>query len=272
MKYAICNELFEGWDLTDVFQCAHDEGYAGVEIAPFTLADTVTELSPDQRAAIAAQAHDADVEIIGLHWLLVKPEGLYLNHPDDELRQRTRDYVAELIHCCADLGGRVMVVGSPKQRNILPGQTFRATWKRTVEVLKSLLDVAAEREVTLCLEPLTAQETNFLRSSYEARYMVERIDHPNLRIHLDVKAMASEGRPLEDIIRENIDLTAHIHANDANRRGPGWGEVDFVPVLRALREADYQGYVSVEVFDFRPDPVTIARSSIQYLKKCEGVE
>ncbi|NCO37923.1 MAG: D-tagatose 3-epimerase [Armatimonadetes bacterium CG_4_10_14_3_um_filter_66_18] len=269
MRYAFCNEMFQGWNVKDVFQCAKDEGYEGVEVAPFTLADSVNDLSAERRREIAAQATEVGVEIIGLHWLLVKPEGLYVNHPDDELRQRTRDYFADMIHCCADLGGSVMVIGSPKQRNVLPGQTFRDTWCRTVDVLRSLVDVAAERAVTLCLEPLAGTETNFLRTSYEARHMVEEIDHPNLRLHLDVKAMSSEGRPVEDVIRENADVAGHFHANDANLRGPGFGDVDFVPIFQALTECGYSGWVSVEVFDFKPDPVTIARASMQYMKKCE---
>ena len=270
VKYAICNELFEGWDLAEVFRCAKEEGYDGVEISPFTLADTVTDLSPARRQEIADQAAAAGVTIVGLHWLLVKPEGLYLNHPDDALRNRTRDYLVELIHCCADLGGSRMVLGSPKQRDVLPGQTFRDTWARTQAVLESLVGPAAERHVDLCLEPLSYQATNFLRTTYEARYLIEQIGHPNLKLHLDVKAMASEGRPIADVICEHLDLAGHFHANDPNRRGPGWGEEDFVPILRALKEGAYNGYVSVEVFDFKPDPVTIARSSLQYLKRCEA--
>jgi sugar phosphate isomerase/epimerase len=53
-------------------------------------------------------------------------------------------------------------------------------------------------------------------------------------------------------------------------RGPGFGDVDFKPILRTLKEVGYNGYVSVEVFDFKPDPETIARESLRYLKASLG--
>jgi sugar phosphate isomerase/epimerase len=91
--------------------------------------------------------------------------------------------------------------------------------------------------------------------------------HPSLRMMLDVKAMSSERRPLADIIRDNGDLLAHVHANDANMRGPGFGDTDFGPIAEALRDVGYDGYVSVEVFDFSPDPQTIASQSLAYLQE-----
>lgn len=268
IRYGICNEMFEGWQIEDVFKQAKAEGYDGVEVAPFTLANSVTDIPAPRRADIRRAADGEGVEIIGLHWLLVKPEGLYVNHPDDALRQKTEDYFLQLIDCCGDFGGQVMVIGSPKQRNVVDGQTYEDTWKRTADLFRACLPLAEARRVTLCFEPLATTETNFVNTADEGVKMVKEIAHPNFKVHLDVKAMCGEGESVADIIRRNIAYAGHFHANDANLLGPGMGDTDFIPIFRALKECDYTGYVSVEVFDFKPGPVTIARESIVHMRNC----
>ena len=80
--------------------------------------------------------------------------------------------------------------------------------------------------------------------------------------------MSSEGEPIDQIIRRHAAHLQHFHANDANRRGPGMGDIDFLPILRALQDVDYQGWVSVEVFDYTPGVETLARDSLAYLREC----
>src|SRR5437870_3157634 len=130
MKFAICNEIFRDWPLDDVFAYTAKLGYHAVEIAPFTLANSVTEISSAERGRIRESARKYGIEIAGLHWLLVKPEGLYINHPDSSIRSRTAHYFCDLVQFCADVGGKIMVAGSPKQRNVMPSVTAEqaAAW------------------------------------------------------------------------------------------------------------------------------------------------
>jgi sugar phosphate isomerase/epimerase len=123
--------------------------------------------------------------------------------------------------------------------------------------------------VTLAIEPLGPQEGDFLLTAAAGKQLVQMVDSPRVRLHLDVKAMSSEPTPIPQIIRENADQLVHFHANDANKRGPGMGEIDFVPILQALSDISYSGWISVEVFDYTPGVESLARDSIEYLRRCE---
>jgi sugar phosphate isomerase/epimerase len=269
MKYAICNETFEGWDHARVCGRVAELGYAGLEVAPFTLAPLVTDVPAARRAELRRQAEAAGVRVIGLHWLLARTEGFHLTADDPAVRKRTGAYLADLARAAADLGGDLLVLGSPAQRVLPPGVTKAEGADRAADTLSHCLPTLEETGVTLCLEPLTPAETNFLNTAAEAVALIRRLNHPRVRLHLDVKAMSAEPEPTPDVIRANAADLHHFHANDPNKRGPGFGATDFRPIFRALKDANYAGWVSVEVFDYSPDPDTIARESIRYMRGCE---
>jgi sugar phosphate isomerase/epimerase len=267
VRFAICNELFEDWPWEKVCDFVSGLGYEGLEVSPFTLADSAEQVSPQRRAELRRAAELRGVEVLGLHWLLVKPPGLYITHPDAAVRRRTSDYFRQLVDLCADLGGKVMVVGSPKQRSLLPGVTRGQALGYTKEVFRPVLDPAARRGVTLAFEPLGPAETDFLNTVEETKQLVDEVNHPAFRINIDVKAMSSEALPVPDVIRSAAGYVAHVQVNDPNLLGPGMGQVKYEPIVAALREIGYDGWLSVEAFDFKPGPEKIARDSIAYLKR-----
>lgn len=267
MKLGICNELFENWPWDKVCDFASGIGYQGIEVTPFTLGERAERITPEQRAALREAAESRGLEIIGLHWLLMKPPGLYITHPDADIRRETARYFGELVGLCADLGGKVMVIGSPKQRNLLPGVKREQAMGYAAEVFTPCLELAGGRGVTLAIEPLSTRETDFLMCASEAVELVERIDHPNFRLHLDVRAMSCEYKPIPQIIRESAKHLAHFHVNDPNLRGPGMGEIGYEPIIAALRAAGYDGWLSVEAFDMQYGAERIAKASVEYLQK-----
>ncbi len=268
MKLAICNETFRDWPFERAFAFARELGYTGIEFAPFTMNANAYEITREQRVQTRRQAEQTGLEVVGLHWLLAFTEGYYLTSPEAEVRSRTSAYLRELAHLCRDLGGRVMVLGSPQQRNLLPGVSEEQAMEYAAEVLRAAMPTLEECGVVLALEPLSPQEGDFLLTARAGVQLMQRVDSPHCRLHLDVKAMSSEGQPIADILRENAAYLEHVHANDANRRGPGMGQIDFLPILQALREIDYAGWVSVEVFDYEPGVEALARESIEYLQRC----
>lgn len=273
MKYAICNETFVNWPLDRAMAFARSCGYEGIEFAPFTLGDSpeksdVRQISQQARHDVRRLLDQHHLQSIGLHWLLAKTEGLYLTSPVPEVQQATADYLSELARLCRDLDGHLLVLGSPQQRNLLPGVTLQQATEYAAHVIRLALPALEQHQVTLALEPLGPAEGNFLLTATSAIELADRIASPWVRLHLDVKAMSSEAIPIPEIIQQSASHLVHFHANDPNRRGPGMGEMDFVPILRALREIAYDGWVSVEVFDYEPGPERLAQESIDYLRQC----
>lgn len=267
MKIGICNEIFKGWELEKTFSFVRESGYEGIEIAPFTLADSVDMIPEQTRKKIRDLSSRYKIDVIGTHWLLVKPEGLSVSTNDKALREKTADYLCRQVNFTADIGGSLMVFGSPKQRNIAEGQTFEEVKGNVKEVLEKVLKECEKRKIFLCIEPLARTETNFINTAKDAIDIIEEVSHPYLKLHLDVKAMSDEGKPIQDIIREGKNYLKHFHTNDRNLGGPGFGDTDYAPIISALKEIGYDGWLSVEVFDFSPGPEVIAQKSIAYLKK-----
>ncbi|MEN6493131.1 MAG: sugar phosphate isomerase/epimerase family protein [Thermoguttaceae bacterium] len=267
-KYAICNETFQDWPFDKAFACAAECGYTGIEIAPFTITNYVTDITVQRRSEIRRQAEKAGLEILGLHWLLAKTEGFYLTSPDAAVRKKTADYFCDLARLCAELGGKIMVLGSPKQRNLLPGVSRDAAMKYAAEVLHSTMPTMEKCGVVVAIEPLSTKETDFLTTAADGVELAKLVDSPYCKLHLDCKAMSSEPTPIPELIRQYRQWMVHFHANDPNLKGPGFGELEFVPIFQALQAIDYRGWVSVEVFDYTPGSERLARDSIHYMKEC----
>lgn len=269
-KYAICNETFEEMPWDRAFAMAREIGYTGLEIAPFTLGANALEIGQETKSKMIRAAKAADLEIIGLHWLLAKTNGYHLTTSEAEVRNRTAVYLKDLARLCRDLGGDLMVLGSPQQRNFGAELSHDQAMINACDVLQQVAPTLEELQVRIAVEPLGPQEGNFLNFASQARQLIDMVDSPMVRLHLDVKAMSSEGKPIEQIVRENSAYTIHFHANDPNKLGPGMGEVDFVPILRALGATQYTGWISVEVFDYSPGAENILRQSMDCLMRCQS--
>jgi sugar phosphate isomerase/epimerase len=275
MKFAICNETFGDRSFADTFSTIAKLGYTGVEIAPFTFAPhdepfDICKIRPKQFVEVRTMAEDAGLEVVGLHWLLAKTEGLYLTSPDPTVRCRTAVYLSKLAEVCADLGGKILVLGSPKQRNLLPGVSYADAEAYAVEVLHQAIRACHQYDVTIGLEPLGPADGNFMLTAQAAKHLMDMVGSPYCKLHLDVKAMSSEETPIHEIIRDNREWLVHFHANDPNLLGPGMGKTDFTPIFAALKDIDYRSWVSVEVFKYEPSPDQIARVSLEYMRKVEA--
>lgn len=268
MKIALCNEVIREMDFAAQCRFAAQLGYDGLEVAPFTLNDEPHLLPASERRRLRAAADDAGVAIMSLHWLLVTPQGLSITTADDDVRRHTVDVMRRLVDLCADLGGTAMVHGSPAQRRVAAGDEAGA-WERARDCWAALIDIAAARAVTYCIEPLSRKETTFVNTVMQAARMVEEIGSPAIRTMIDTSAAgATEEQSPADLIDRWLPtgLVGHIQVNDRNRRGPGQGDDRFAPVFAALERQGYDRIVAVEPFDYVPDGPASAARAIGYIR------
>src|ERR1043166_8132689 len=120
MRISLCNEVIA--ELSFERQCAMAAalGYDGLEIAPMTLADDPTMLSGTRIAELRRAASEPGIAITGLHYVMRAPAGLSITSRDEAIRRRTIEVMRALCGLCAELGGKILVHGSPDQRRLEP--------------------------------------------------------------------------------------------------------------------------------------------------------
>lgn len=269
MRFAVCNEVFPEMGLREQFAAVAQLGFDGIEISPFTIATYVTDISPATRAEVRAMAEDVGLAVAAIHWVLAKTEGFHVTHPDPQIRRRTVDYLRALVDFGVDVGAGAMVVGSPLQRKVLPDVTYAQAWGWFSEAMAAAGEHGAAAGFKICIEPLCVEaENNFIFKACEATKMARQIGLPNVGVILDTYSASRTEEDVPAAIRDTGELLFHYHCNDLNKRGPGWGTVDFTPIMRALLDIRFEGFCSIEVFDFSIEPLEHVGRGLEYLRTC----
>lgn len=269
MRIALCNEVIAGMDFAEQCDFAAALGYDGLEIAPFTLGEEPHRLPASRIAEVRRAVAASGLVTTSLHWLLVRPLGLSITASDPAVREKTLDVMRRLIGLCAELGGKVLVHGSPAQRRLPEMSEQPVAVERGIEAFAIAGEAARAAGVTYCIEPLAASETAFVNWVQEAVTIVQRIGNPYLRTMVDACAAAqTEREPVADLLARWLPtgLIAHVQVNDRNRRGPGQGSDRFAEIFATLRRCGYAGDVAVEPFDYVPDGPAAAARAIGYVR------
>jgi len=269
-KLAVCNELFEKRDFAGSCRALRQTGWRGIEIAPFTLQTDATQLPASRRREVRDIIVSEGLEFAGLHWLTVGPEGLHVTTPDKEVRRKSWDFVGRLADLCADLragdSGGLMVFGSPNQRKTAGGLSPEQAKRNFIDGLASIVDHLEACRVTLLVEALPLAQCDVIRSLDEAVEVVREIGSPAVRTMFDVHNAIDESEPHDELVRRHADLIRHIHVNELDGSHPRPGGYDFKPVLQAAKDLRFDGWVSMEVFDFSPGAGKMIQESMAYLR------
>lgn len=271
-RLAVCSETFPSLSFGGLCETARRTGYTGLEIDPSGLGADPAALNANERRSIARHMSLNGLEYCGLHSFLKAPSGLHLTAPDVAVRKRTWDYFARMIDLAADLGPApaLMVLGSSKQRQAVDGATPGDAIQRLTEGLAKVAPRAAQRKVTILVEPLAPHLCNVINTMDEAVAVVAQVNSPAVQSMFDTHNTTAEKAPLPDVIRKHFARIKHVHLNELDGRYPGAGNFAFGPVLQTLRDLGYRGWLSVEVFDFKPSGEIVARLAADHVRNVEA--
>lgn len=265
MKLSLCNEVIRELPFERQCALAAGLGYRGLEIAPFTFGDDAWCMPKPKQRDIRRVCAAAGLEVSGVHWLLAAPAGLSITSADRAVWQKSVDVLCASVELCAELGGDYLVHGSPAQRRVSDSSDAQ----RAEEAWAIAAEAARKAGVIYCLEPLAPPDCNFINTLAEASAVVQRIGNPAFKSMVDTSAAGrAESEPVADVIRRGMatGVMAHIQLNDRNLRGPGEGDDKFGPVMAALEDTGYDGWVAMEPFVYLPDGPTCAARMIGYVE------
>ncbi len=189
-------------------------------------------------------------------------EGLSLSDPNEIIRKMAVERMMEQIKFASNFGAQViigLIRGMVKEGVI---REDAEAW--TIAGLRECAIFAQKENITLTLEPVNRYESNFINTLREGVDFVRRVNVPNLGLLADTFHMNIEESSIYESLKQAKEYITHIHIADSNRWAPGLGHLDFKEVIKALKEINYQGYVSAEILPL-PDQDTAAEMTVKTL-------
>jgi len=190
-------------------------------------------------------------------------DGLCLVTADEDLRRRAEARTRSVIELAAYLDTMVNIGRLRGQLKFL--SDVSDPWAIAVERLRGVIVYAAEKGVKITMEPINRYETDFILSAADGVHLVEDLNCDNFGLMLDFFHMNIEDVSIEEGLRQAGDRLWHVHIADSNRRYPGCGHLNFGSIFAALKDIDYQGYISAEMLPI-PDPDTAAQKTMEFLQ------
>lgn len=179
-------------------------------------------------------------------------------------RERIRRYLHHAMDRASAVGGKVVVFGSGRSRNIPDGYDYLDAWGQIEQFLAEASPEAERFGVTIAIEPLNRGETNIIQSVTEGLELARAVNQPGIRVLADIYHMVLENEPFDHILDAEGWL-AHVHVSDTDRYAPGTGQYDTLGLFRRLKQIGYTGRISVEC-TWRDFP-TEAPAAVAFLRE-----
>jgi sugar phosphate isomerase/epimerase len=174
------------------------------------------------------------------------PPEMILASPSSASRRKNILYTRRLIELTRSLGGKLLVWGSGRSRNIPRDVPFRKGEAWLVELLRASGDVADQVDVKIAIEPLNRFESTIIHNISEALSLAQLVNRRSVGVAYDTFHTNVEENSFTKPILLASERLAAVHISDCNRKIPGRGHIDFRPIFYALKKIGYDGYVTLE--------------------------
>jgi sugar phosphate isomerase/epimerase len=194
------------------------------------------------------------------------PGSIKITGPDADMN-KLRDYMTRVLSRAKQVGLKRIVFGSGGARNVPDGFDRNKARQQIIDFAKMIAPLAQQNDVIIVAEHLRREECNIINTVAEAMEYVRAVNHPNFQCLVDSYHLWSEDEPLANV-QAAMPWIRHVHLADQDGRvAPGEsGTADYRPFFRVLKEAKYDGGISVEATGFN-DFATVAPRVLAFVKK-----
>jgi len=261
MKFGVNTLIWSGQydrQVHDLLPVIKEKGFDGIEFPLF-------RLDGFNAAAVRKDTESAGLECTVASAFLkdLSPIG-----EDRSTRARALQHLKNLIDASAEAGAKILCGPMYSPVGYLPGRRRTADeWKWAVETFQALGDTLAANRLTLAIEPLNRFETYFLNTAADAALLCDQVAHPNIGILFDTFHANIEEKDIADGIRAAGRHLRHMHTCENDRGIPGSGHVEWAGVFQALRDAGYDGWLTIESFGFNIGDISAAAAIWRDIEK-----
>ncbi len=190
-----------------------------------------------------------------------------ISSDDPDIRKNGVAYITDSIRFAEQVGSHLFsgpVYSAVGKTRMIPDSERKQAWDWAVENMRAIGPIAADAGVNVGVEPLNRFETDMINLTEQALKLVNDVDHPAYRVHIDIFHANIEEQSIPDAIRLAGSKLGHFHACENDRGTPGTGHQDWNGIRDALKEINYQGPVVIE--SFTPGAVEIAKAAAIWRK------
>ena len=187
-------------------------------------------------------------------------DGLSFSDPDASVRRTAVDRIKSHVDLARALDSHIII-------GLVLGKNPRTPEieKNAAACMRDCADYAARFDIKLFVEPINRYETGFIITADDCLSFFETVDRDNCKVLLDTFHMNIEEADICATIRNVGARIGHVHVADSNRWYPGAGHLDFEQIIKALKQAGYDGFLSAEMFP-HPEPETALAGMAAHLR------